>query len=212
MSTSCTAREVTFEFSDPAISGTDPLEGRPGFAALVNKCLDTDIRTILVERVDRFARSILVQELGLQFLREQQFSVILTDAPDLFTQGDPMSVFIRQLLGCVAEFHKSQIVAQLKSGRAKKLQAIGDDPNGRRDLKGAPKLTGRNAILAKSPELLKALKALLRKSKSRRQPYSPRKIGILLKQQDAKWCTSSGRPYGNSTICRWVDSLQGGKR
>ena len=49
---------VIDEFYDPAVSGSDPIEDRPGFAALLDRIENNGVRTVLVEDVSRFAREI----------------------------------------------------------------------------------------------------------------------------------------------------------
>jgi DNA invertase Pin-like site-specific DNA recombinase len=49
-------------------SGADPLIARDGFAKLVQFCLQERVLTILCENGDRFARDLVVQETGLQWL------------------------------------------------------------------------------------------------------------------------------------------------
>ena len=52
------------EFEDPAVSGTDPIIVMIGISGMVTYCLKHDVRTILVESDDRFARDRVVQEMG----------------------------------------------------------------------------------------------------------------------------------------------------
>jgi hypothetical protein len=52
-------------FNDPAVSGADPIESRPGFAALLNRIEGNGVRVVLVEDAGRFARDLMAQELGL---------------------------------------------------------------------------------------------------------------------------------------------------
>ena len=52
-------------FNDPAVSGADPIESRPGFAALLNRIEGNGVRVVLVEDASRFARDLMAQELGL---------------------------------------------------------------------------------------------------------------------------------------------------
>ena len=51
-------------FNDPAVSGADPIESRPGFAALLNRIEGNGVRVVLVEDASRFARDLMAQELG----------------------------------------------------------------------------------------------------------------------------------------------------
>src|SRR5260221_9511983 len=60
--------EIVGWFYDPAVSGADPIEARPGFAALLD-CLESNgVRTVVVEDASRFARDLVAQELGLILL------------------------------------------------------------------------------------------------------------------------------------------------
>jgi DNA invertase Pin-like site-specific DNA recombinase len=45
-------------FYDPAVSGSDAIEDRPGFAALLDRIENNGVRTVIVEDVSRFAREI----------------------------------------------------------------------------------------------------------------------------------------------------------
>jgi hypothetical protein len=40
-------------FNDPAVSGADPIESRPGFAALLNRIEGNGVRVVLVEDASR---------------------------------------------------------------------------------------------------------------------------------------------------------------
>src|SRR5262245_66616161 len=52
-------------FFDPAVSGADPIETRPGFSALLDRLETNGVHTVLVEDASRFARDLVTQELGL---------------------------------------------------------------------------------------------------------------------------------------------------
>ena len=55
-------------FDDPAVRGADAIDGRPGFAAALEKIAGNGVRTIIVETANRFARDLIVQETGYQRL------------------------------------------------------------------------------------------------------------------------------------------------
>jgi len=55
-------------FNDPAVSGADPLETRPGFAKLLDRIEGNGVRVVLVEDASRFARDLIAQELGVLML------------------------------------------------------------------------------------------------------------------------------------------------
>src|SRR5262249_31260487 len=53
------------EFSDPGVSGADPIEVRPGFSALLDRIEGNGVQTVIVEDASRFARELVTQELGI---------------------------------------------------------------------------------------------------------------------------------------------------
>lgn len=112
-------------FNDPAVSGADPLESRPGFAALLARIATDDVRTIIVETSNRFARDLMVQEIGFAKLKELGVTLIAADSPTAFLDDTPTAKLIRQLLGAVAEFDKAMTVAKLKGARDRKRLATG---------------------------------------------------------------------------------------
>jgi predicted site-specific integrase-resolvase len=56
-------------FNDPAVSGADPIETRPGFSALLDRIEGNGVRTVIVEDASRFARELVTQELGIFFTK-----------------------------------------------------------------------------------------------------------------------------------------------
>ena len=66
-------------FYDAAVSGADAIEARPGFAALLARIAGNSVRTIIVERANRFARDLMVQEVGFAMLRDLGVTLIAAD-------------------------------------------------------------------------------------------------------------------------------------
>ena len=56
-------------FYDPAVSGADAVDTRPGFTAMLERIAGNGVRTILVETASRFARDLIVQETGYRMLQ-----------------------------------------------------------------------------------------------------------------------------------------------
>jgi DNA invertase Pin-like site-specific DNA recombinase len=75
-----------------------------------------DCRTVIIEKLDRLARDLVIQE-GI-IAKHQNFGleIFSTCEPDLCS-NDPSRKFVRQILGAVAELDRSLIVAKLKSAR-----------------------------------------------------------------------------------------------
>src|SRR3954453_24096575 len=67
---------IVGEFYDPAVSGADPIEARPGFAALLDRIESNGVRVVIVEDASRFARNLVAQELGILALVERDVRVL----------------------------------------------------------------------------------------------------------------------------------------
>jgi hypothetical protein len=53
MNTLTTSRALVGEFSDPGVSGTDPIEARPGFAAPLDRIETFDFKEEALRRLRR---------------------------------------------------------------------------------------------------------------------------------------------------------------
>src|SRR5947199_8947618 len=60
--------EIVDWFYDPAVSGADPIEVRPGFSALLDRIEGNGVLTVVVEDASRFARDLVAPELGVLLL------------------------------------------------------------------------------------------------------------------------------------------------
>ena len=151
--------EIVGEFYDAAVSGADPIEQRPGFAAMLEKIESNGIRTIIVETASRFARDLMVQEVGYERLRNRTVGkgkdakpdpihLIAADSPSAFLDDGPTSKLIRQVLGAVAEFDKAMTVAKLRGARERRRREKG-------------KCEGRKSHAEKRPEVVAEAKRLL---------------------------------------------------
>jgi DNA invertase Pin-like site-specific DNA recombinase len=59
---------ITDWFYDPGVTGADPVTERPGFQAMLERLAGNGVRTILVETANRFARDLMVQEVGYIYI------------------------------------------------------------------------------------------------------------------------------------------------
>src|SRR5258706_15942178 len=76
------------------------------------------VRAVLIERLDRLARDLMVQEATIAEL-QHGFTLISVAEPDLMAT-DPTRILMRQLMGAVAQYDKSQIVLKLRGARMRK--------------------------------------------------------------------------------------------
>jgi DNA invertase Pin-like site-specific DNA recombinase len=119
------AYEIVDQYYDQAISGADPIDTRPGFKAMLDRIASNGVRCIIVESPDRFARDLMVQLIGHDYLKSLGIELIPASAPDFFTEDTPTAVLVRQVLGAIAQFEKTSLVAKLKTARDRKRAQTG---------------------------------------------------------------------------------------
>src|SRR5215472_12803862 len=166
----CARFEVVDWFNDPAVSGADPIESRPGFAALLDRIEGNGVRVVLVEDASRFARDLVAQELGVIALIKLGMRVLTATGDDLTNTDDPMKVAMRQIAGAFSQLEKARLVAKLKAAR----EAQG-------------KLGGRKGYAEAMPETVALAKQL------HAEGLSYRKISAALAERGH--VTGSGKPH-----------------
>ena len=73
--------ELVGTYYDEAVKGSDHIDTRPGFTAMLEALEANGTKTIIVETANRFARDLMVQEVGFAMLRELGVTLIATDSP-----------------------------------------------------------------------------------------------------------------------------------
>ncbi len=76
-------------FYDAAVSGADPIQDRPGFAALLDRIEANGVCTVLVEDASRFARELMAQELGIALLISRGVNLVTASGDGLTASDDP---------------------------------------------------------------------------------------------------------------------------
>jgi DNA invertase Pin-like site-specific DNA recombinase len=176
--------DVIGTYYDEAVKGTDPVETRPGFAAMLEALEANGTQTIIVETANRFARDLMVQEVGFAMLKDRGIDLIATDSPSSFLNDTPTARLIRQVLGAVSEFEKAMLVAKLRGARERKRRT------------GA-KVEGRKALSETRPETIELARKLARKPKGKDAP-SLRDISATLARRGH--VTSNGTPYAPTAV------------
>jgi DNA invertase Pin-like site-specific DNA recombinase len=176
--------EVVAQFYDSAVSGADPVDTRPGFAAMLERIEGNGVRTIIVETASRFARDLMVQEVGHAKLRERGIDLIAADNPGSFIDDTPTAKLVRQVLGAISEFDKAMTVAKLRGARERKRREVG-------------KCEGRKSHAELNPELV-ALVRQLRRRRPKGGQLSLREISAELAQRGI--LNERGNPYSAGSI------------
>jgi DNA invertase Pin-like site-specific DNA recombinase len=110
------------EFREEGVSGKNELEGRPAMIELLGAIASNGVRTVVVERADRFARDLVASELLLREFTRLGVRVIEAEGGNDLSAGDesnPTGKLVRQILAAVSEFDKTSIVLKLKAARAR---------------------------------------------------------------------------------------------
>ena len=117
--------ELVGEYYDAAVSGADPIEGRPGFKALLDRIVSNGVRTVIVEDASRFARTLMVQEAGIALLVGLGVRVLTSRGDDLTESDDEMRVAMRQIVGVFSQLEKTRLVKKLRKARDRKRDEHG---------------------------------------------------------------------------------------
>jgi len=178
--------EIVETFRDAAVSGVDNVLDRPGFAAMLDQIAGNGVRTIIVETASRFARDLMVAEVGFKMLRDRGIDLIAADNPTTFLDDGPTSILIRQILGAVSQFEKAMLVAKLKGARDRKRRLTG--------------VEGRKSHQEAHPEVVALARSLARR---RKQKPSLRVISAVLAA--AGHLNQNGKPYAAQSIAGMLE-------
>ena len=135
-------------YREEGVCGARESMDRPAFTAMMTALHSNGTTPVLIERLDRLARDLMVQEATIADLHKHGFTLVSVVEPDLMAT-DPQRVFFRQIMGAVAQLDKSNIVAKLRGARLRKKAATGRcegrKPFGYRE--------GEQAVIARMREL-----------------------------------------------------------
>ena len=176
--------EIVREFYDAAVSGGDPISERPGFVEMLNYMAGNGARVVLVENASRFARDLIVQLTGHDYLKAQGYELIPVDAPDFFIDEMPTAVLVRQVLGAISQFEKASLVSKLKAARDRKKAETG-------------RCEGRKPP---SVELVKEAKRLARKNPKTGKKRSLRQIAKEM--AELGHLSPTGKAYSHEGVRR----------
>ena len=108
-------------FREKGVSGTKEIVNRPAFSEMLEALHSNGVKLVLVERLDRLARDLMIQESILLDLKRSGFQLVSVTEPDLCSD-DPSRKLMRQVLGAFAEYEKNILVLKLR-GAKQRLKA-----------------------------------------------------------------------------------------
>jgi DNA invertase Pin-like site-specific DNA recombinase len=128
--------EIVEVFREEGVSGTKDLDNRLALQSLLAALDEGDTDVVLIERLDRLARDLMVQETIIGNMRKHNITLVSVAEPDL-CNDDPSRKLMRQIFGAIAEYDRTMIVLKLRGARQRmKLKAgrcEGRKPYGSRD-------------------------------------------------------------------------------
>ena len=105
-------------FKERGVCGETELENRPALSALFNALESNGVKTVVIERIDRLARSVLVFETIIRDFQRSSYTLLSTCEPNLVST-DPTHEFIRVILAGSAQLEKKLLVLKLRGSRGR---------------------------------------------------------------------------------------------
>ena len=122
-------------FREEGVSGTRDLENRPALQDMLVALHSNGTKVVLVERLDRLARDLMIQESIIADMKRHGFEIVSVAEPDLCSD-DPSRTLMRHVLGAFAQYERAIIVQKLRGARqrnrAKNGRCEGRKPFGAR--------------------------------------------------------------------------------
>lgn len=112
--------ELIHEYREEGVSGKLDEDSRPAFQAMVADLLGNGCRTIVVERLQRLARRLRIQEQLVIYLASKGLTLIAADTGEDITaalKGDPMKWALVQMQAVFGELDAKMTVEKLAKAR-----------------------------------------------------------------------------------------------
>ncbi len=103
-------------FREKGVSGTLDGMDRAAWAEMIATILANGVKTVIIEKLDRLARDLMIQEHILSDVRRRGIHLISVAEPDLCSD-DPTRKLLRQIMGAIAEYDKAMTVLKLRGAR-----------------------------------------------------------------------------------------------
>lgn len=172
-----------------SITGKSELEDRPALSELFAALEEDGPKAVMIEKVDRLARDLMVQESIIGDMQKRGYLLISVAEPDLCS-NDPSRILIRQIFGALAQYDRAMIVLKLrgarqrqkaKLGRCEGQKAYGDKPGEADTLAMMQSLRSAGLTFDQIADALNKNNVLSRKGKA----WMGCTIGKILKREAA---------------------------
>ena len=126
-------------------TGKDEWEKRQGWTEMLVKAEVEGITLLLVEKLDRVARRVLVQEMILEDLKKRGITLVTSGGEDSSNE-EPERVMFRQMLAVFSQYERTCIVAKMRAAR-QRIKARGEKCEGRKAYGFKPEERGTLAFM-----------------------------------------------------------------
>ncbi len=117
-------------YEEKAVPGKTEWEHRPAWVGMLQAITRNGVKTIVIEKLDRLARDLLVQEHIIADLKLRGVTLLSVAEPDLGSD-DPTRKLMRQIMGAIAEYDKNMLVLRMRGAR-ERIKARGESCEGRK--------------------------------------------------------------------------------
>lgn len=146
--------KIVRTFEEKGVTGTAEGMDRAAWVEMIQTAMDSkDTHTIVIERLDRLARDLMIQEHIIADVKSRGLTLVSVAEPDLCLD-DPSRKLLRQIMGAINEYDKTMIVLKLRGAR-QKIRASAGKCEGRKAYGAHPKHPEEIQILAEIRELRK---------------------------------------------------------
>jgi len=186
--------ELVAVLRDAGVWGTREAADRPGLSEAVSLVEIGEAKGIVVARLDRLARTLVVQDGILGKVWSMWARVDSTDAGEVVQDDpdDPMRTALRQIIGVFAQMERGMIAARLRAGRRPQAS------------QGRLRRTGPPAM-ASPPKAVQSFRSLMSRLSIARMSQL-RVVGMSLRAIAAQLDLEDLRPR---RATRWVSSSVG---
>lgn len=116
--------EIVKVFQEQGVSGTKDLDNRDALQEMLLEIEQGDVALVLIERLDRLARDLMIQETIIRDFRCRRIELVSAAEPDLCSD-DPSRKMMRQIFGAIAEYDRAMIVLKLRGARQRMKLKVG---------------------------------------------------------------------------------------
>ncbi len=187
--------EVVEVFMDGGVSGT--VEDRPALADMMVSLEQNGhgIKTVIIEKLDRLARDLMVQEGIIRDFQQHGIELISAiEGADLLS-NDPTRKLVRQVLGAIAEYDKQMLVLKLRAARRRVKARQG-------------KCEGRKSTQELNPGIIAEIGMLRRLNKAgKRRPWN--EVAEALNARGHK--TATGKPWTGPNVSLLMSRVRASK-